>query len=663
MRLNLSSEIVLNKVPLAYYKPKTTVEYSEISRMEKIHTDIFASSMEGAAHVADQVEKEIKAAQHEGRYYVMALGTGLSLTPIYKELQRRCEAKQLSFRNVVVFNAYEYYPVQKESSLKSINQLKERFLDHVDIDPQNIFTLDGSVAQDAVQDTCHLYEKRIKTFGGLDIALLGIGRMGNIAANEPGSGIQSITRLILIGNTSREEMENSFGTNEQVPPCSLTMGIATLLSAKSVYLTAWGDEKAEIMQKVVEGNITDTLPASFLQTHPNANVILDLSAASHLTRIKHPWLVTNCEWTDKLVRSALVWLCQKLHKPILKLTNKDYNENGLSELLALYGSAYNANIKIFNDLQHTITGWPGGKPNADDTYRPERAKPFPKRVIVFSPHPDDDVISMGGTIRRLVQQKHEVHVAYETSGNIAVGDEEVTRFMHFINGFNQIFADSKDSVISKKYQEIKEFFAHKKESDFDTRDILTIKGLIRRGEARTACTFNEIPLNRVHFLDLPFYESGKIEKLPMTEKDVEIVRALLQEVKPHQIYVAGDLADPHGTHKKCTDAVLAAIDEEKKAGAEWLKDCRIWMYRGAWAEWEIENIEMCVPLSPEELRAKRNSILKHQSQMESAPFLGNDERLFWQRAEDRNRSTAQLYDELGLACYEAMEAFVEYIPL
>ena len=663
MRLNLSSEIVLNKVPLAYYKPKTTVEYSEISRMEKIHTDIFASSMEGAAHVADQVEKEIKAAQHEGRYYVMALGTGLSLTPIYKELQKRCEAKQLSFRNVVVFNAYEYYPVQKESSLKSINQLKERFLDHVDIDPQNIFTLDGSVAQDAVQDTCHLYEKRIKTFGGLDIALLGIGRMGNIAANEPGSGIQSITRLILIGNTSREEMENSFGTNEQVPPCSLTMGIATLLSAKSVYLTAWGDEKAEIMQKVVEGNITDTLPASFLQTHPNANVILDLSAASHLTRIKHPWLVTNCEWTDKLVRSALVWLCQKLHKPILKLTNKDYNENGLSELLALYGSAYNANIKIFNDLQHTITGWPGGKPNADDTYRPERAKPFPKRVIVFSPHPDDDVISMGGTIRRLVQQKHEVHVAYETSGNIAVGDEEVTRFMHFINGFNQIFADSKDSVISKKYQEIKEFFAHKKESDFDTRDILTIKGLIRRGEARTACTFNEIPLNRVHFLDLPFYESGKIEKLPMTEKDVEVVRALLQKVQPHQIYVAGDLADPHGTHKKCTDAVLAAIDEEKKAGAEWLKDCRIWMYRGAWAEWEIENIEMCVPLSPEELRAKRNSILKHQSQMESAPFLGNDERLFWQRAEDRNRATASLYDQLGLACYEAMEAFVEYKPL
>ena len=663
MRLNLSSQIVLNKVPVEFYKPKTTVEYSEISRMEKIRTDIFASMAEGASHVADGIAAGIKAAQHDGKFYVMALGTGSSLTAVYEELIRRYQEKTLSFRNVVVFNAYEYYPLQQESSLRTINQLKERFLCHVDVQEQNIFSLDGFVAQDAVQDCCRLYEQRIKTFGGLDVALIGIGRSGNIAANEPGSGIQSVTRLILIGNTSREEMEASEQTKETIPPCSLTMGIATLLSAKTVYLTAWGEEKAEIMQKVVENSITDTLPASFLQTHPDAHVVLDLSAAAHLTRIEHPWLVTSCQWTDKLVRSALVWLCQKIGKPILKLTNKDYNENGLSELLALYGSAYNANIKIFNDLQHTITGWPGGKPNADDTYRPERSKPYPKRVIVFSPHPDDDVISMGGTIRRLVQQKHDVHVAYETSGNIAVGDEEVTRFMHFINGFNQLFADSKDSVISDKYKEIKTFFAKKKESDFDTRDILTIKGLIRRGEARTACTYNEIPLDHVHFLDLPFYESGKIEKLPMTEKDVEIVRALLQEVKPHQIYVAGDLADPHGTHKKCTDAVLAAIDEEKKAGAEWLKDCRIWMYRGAWAEWEIENIEMCVPLSPEELRAKRNSILKHQSQMESAPFLGNDERLFWQRAEDRNRATASLYDQLGLACYEAMEAFVEYKPL
>ena len=538
--------------------------------------------------------------------------------------------------------------------------MRSRFLDHVDIDQHNIFTLDGSIAQEEVQSHCRLYEERIHTFGGIDIMLIGIGRSGNIASNLPGSTVTSTSRIILVDNVSRQEMTLSFGTNEPVPPCSITMGITTILQAKKIFLAAWSEEKADIIQQAIEGPITDTVPASFLQTHNNVEVVIDLSAASRLTRIVHPWLVKSCQWTDKLVRSALVWLCQLTKKPILKLTNKDYNDHGLTELLALYGSAYNANIKIFNDLQHTITGWPGGKPDADDTYRPERAKPFPKRVIVFSPHPDDDVISMGGTLRRLVQQGHDLHVAYETSGNIAVGDEEVTRFMHFINGFNQLFGESKDEVIKKKYREIKKFLAQKKESDMDTLDVRTIKGLIRRGEARTACTFNGVPLDHVHFLDLPFYESGKIEKLPMSIKDVEIVRQLLQQVKPHQIYIAGDLADPHGTHKKCTDAVLAALDLEKQDGAEWLKDCRVWMYRGAWAEWEIENIEMCVPMSPEELRAKRNSILKHQSQMESAPFLGNDERLFWQRSEDRNHATAALYDSLGLACYEAMEAFVEY---
>lgn len=441
------------------------------------------------------------------------------------------------------------------------------------------------------------------------------------------------------------------------------MGVATILSAKKVYLLAWGEEKAKMVKECVEGNVTDTIPASYLQTHNNAHIAIDLSAAANLTRIQRPWLVTSCEWNDKLIRSAIVWLCQLTGKPILKLTNKDYNENGLSELLALYGSAYNVNIKIFNDLQHTITGWPGGKPNADDTYRPERAKPYPKRVIVFSPHPDDDVISMGGTIRRLVEQKHDVHVAYETSGNIAVGDEEVIRFLHFINGFNQLFNNSEDQVINEKYTEIRNYLKDKKDGDMDTRDILTIKGLIRRGEARTACTYNNIPLDHCHFLDLPFYETGKIQKNPISEADVEIVRNLLREVKPHQIFVAGDLADPHGTHRVCTDAVFAAIDLEKEEGAKWLKDCRIWMYRGAWAEWEIDHIEMAVPISPEELRQKRNSILKHQSQMESAPFLGDDERLFWQRAEDRNKATADLYTSLGLASYEAIEAFVEYHPL
>ena len=661
MRTNLSSQISLNRVSPRYYRPENAVERSVLTRLEKIPTNIFETIDEGVVQIANEIVAKIQDRQREGKFCTIAVGTGASLRPLFAELIRKHKDEGVSFRNVVFFNLYEYYPLT-EGAGSSFNHLNKLFLSQIDIDRQNIFTMDGTIPQEAITEHCRLYEQRIQTFGGIDIVIMGVGREGNIGMNEPGSHAISTTRLILIDATSRSEAAHNIGV-DNLPPCSITMGINTILSARKVYLLAWGEDKADIIRSAVEDKVSDTLPASYLQLHANTSVCIDLAAAAHLTRIQRPWLVTSCEWNDKLVRSAIVWLCTTLNKPILKLTNKDYNENGLSELLALYGSAYNANIKVFNDLQHTITGWPGGKPNADDTYRPERAKPFPKRVVVFSPHPDDDVISMGGTLRRLVQQGHEVHVAYETSGNIAVGDEEVVRFMHFINGFNQLFENSEDKVICDKYAEIKQFFSTKKEGQMDTRDILTIKGLIRRGEARTACTFNRIPLNRCHFLDLPFYETGKIEKNPISEADVEIVLNLLREVKPHQIYVAGDLADPHGTHRVCTDAVFAAIDEEKNAGAEWLKDCRIWMYRGAWAEWEIENIEMAVPLSPEELRAKRNSILKHQSQMESAPFLGNDELLFWQRSEDRNRGTASLYDHLGLACYEAMEAFVEYKPI
>ena len=661
MRTNLSSQISLNRVSPRYYRPGNAVERSVLTRLEKIPTNIFETSEEGVVQIANEIVAKIQDRQREGKFCTIAIGTGASLRPLFTELIRKHKDEGVSFRNVVFFNLYEYYPLT-EGAGSSFSHLNKLFLSQIDIDRQNIFTMDGSIPQEAIIEHCRLYEQRIQTFGGLDMVIMGIGREGNIGMNEPGSHASSTTRLILIDATSRSEAAHNIGV-DNLPPCSITMGINTIMGARKVYMLAWGEDKADIIRSAVEDKVSDTLPASYLQLHANTSVCVDLAAAAHLTRIQRPWLVTSCEWNDKLVRSAIVWLCTTLNKPILKLTNKDYNENGLSELLALYGSAYNANIKVFNDLQHTITGWPGGKPNADDTYRPERAKPFPKRVVVFSPHPDDDVISMGGTLRRLVQQGHEVHVAYETSGNIAVGDEEVVRFMHFINGFNQLFENSEDKVISDKYAEIKQFFSTKKEGDMDTRDILTIKGLIRRGEARTACTFNRIPLSRCHFLDLPFYETGKIEKNPISEADVEIVLNLLREVKPHQIYVAGDLADPHGTHRVCTDADFAAIDEEKNAGAEWLKDCRIWMYRGAWAEWEIENIEMAVPLSPEELRAKRNSILKHQSQMESAPFLGNDERLFWQRSEDRNRGTASLYDQLGLACYEAMEAFVEYKPI
>jgi glucosamine-6-phosphate deaminase len=634
-----------------------------LTRFEKIPTEIYESTEEGSKHIAGEIAQTIRNKQRDGRFCVLALAGGNSPRNVYSELIRIHKEEDLSFRNVVVFNLYEYYPLAPAAVNSNLNSLKEMLLDHVDIDKQNIFSPDGAIPKDAIIECCRLYEQRIESFGGIDAALLGIGRVGNIAFNEPGSRINSITRLILLDIDSRNDAAHIFGSIENTPVSSVTMGISTILSAKRIYLMAWGENKAKMIKECVEGNVTDTIPASYLQTHNNARVFIDLSSASNLTRIQRPWLVTSCDWNDKLIRSAIVWLCAMVKKPILKLTNKDYNENGLSELLALYGSAYNVNIKIFNDLQHTITGWPGGKPNADDTYRPERAKPYPKRVIIFSPHPDDDVISMGGTLRRLVEQKHEVHVAYQTSGNIAVGDEEVIRFLHFINGFNQLFDNGENVMINEKYTGIRKFLKEKKEGDMDTRDILTLKGLIRRGEARIASTYNNIPLTRCHFLDMPFYETGKIQKNPISEADVEIIRDLIREVKPHQIFVAGDLADPHGTHKICTDAVFAAIDMEKEEGAEWLKECRIWMYRGAWAEWEIENIEMAVPVSPEELRVKRNSILKHQSQMESAPFLGNDERLFWQRSEDRNRATASLYDSLGLASYEAMEAFVEYTPL
>lgn len=660
IHFNLTSHIVLNKVAENLYHPKTAVERSELTRFEKIHTDIFPKTEDAVANIADAIEREIKAKAKENQSCLLALGTGQSLTPIYEELVRRHQCEGLSFRNVLVFNVYDYFPQKAGSAITSLRQLRDRLLDHIDINPENIFSPDGSVAQENIQDQCARLESLVKSCGGFDIALLGIGRSGNIAANEPGSIITSRSRLILIDSVSREEMTMSFGGQEPVPPCSITMGISTILSARHIYLTAWGDDKADIIRKTVEGPITEDIPASFLQTHNDAHVVIDLAAAAKLTRIVHPWLVSSCKWDDKLTCAAVVWLCEKTHKPILKLTNKDYNSNGLSELLALYGSAYNCNIRIFNHLQHTITGWPGGKPNDDDTYRPERATPYPKRVIIFSPHPDDDVISMGGTLHRLVEQGHDVHITYETSGDIAVNDEEVTRYMHFLNGFNQLFMNAGGQVIVNMYHDIKQFLANKNEGDIDTPDVRTIKGLIRRGEARTASTYNGVHSDHVHFLDLPFYESGRVEKYPMTERDVNIVRRLLQDIKPHQIFVAGDLADPHGTHRKCTDAVLAAVDLEQQAGAEWLKDCRIWMYRGAWAEWDVKDIEMCVPMSPEQLRHKRNAILKHASQADFAPFLGNDERLFWQRAEDRNRATAKKYDDLGLACYEAMEAFVEY---
>lgn len=662
MKTNLSSQITLTRIPTRYYRPENAFEHSVLTRLEKVPTTIFESMEEGSFAVAKEIAAQIRKKQEAGQKFVLALPGGRSPESVYKELVRMHKEEQLSFRHVIVFVEYEFYPLSSSTS-GVVNRLKAEFFDQIDILPENIYYPDGRMPKDAILEFCAQYEEKIQQVGGIDCMLLGIGSNSNIMFNSAGTLQSSRTRMVLLEGASRKEAAATFASTDNVPAGIITMGISTMLKARSVILMAWGDEKAAIMKETIEGKISDGTPSTYLQIHQNAKAIVDLSAAYSLTRISHPWLVTSCEWDNKLIRRAIVWLCQKTGKPILKLTNKDYSENGLGELLALYGSAYNVNIKIFNDIQHTITGWPGGKPNADDTDRPERATPYPKRVLIFSPHPDDDVISMGGTFRRLCDQHHDVHVAYQTSGNIAVGDEEVVRYCEYLRDVCSKYSPS-DTTIKDKADEIIRYLRYEKvENDAAERpDVLFMKGTIRREEARHACRYTGIKDDsHIHFLDLPFYETGLVKKNPISEADKDIIKNLLEELKPDQIFVAGDLADPHGTHKVCLDAILAAVDEIKDE--DWLKACRIWMYRGAWAEWEMDHIEMAVPISPEELRHKRNAILKHQSQAESAPYLGDDERLFWQRAEDRNRATADLYRQLGLASYEAMEAFVQYIPL
>lgn len=661
MKTNLSSQITLTRIPQKYYRPENAYEHSVLTRLEKVPTTIYESLEEGSFAVAKEIASQIRKKQSAGEKYVLALPGGRSPLNVYNELIRMHKEEQLSFKNVVVFLEYEFYPLSA-SDAGVLGKVKEDFLNHVDICPENIYAPDGMMPKDAIFDFCNQYEEHIQQLGGIDCMLLGIGQYSNIMFNGAGTTPSSRIRLVLLEGAARKEASRRFSSSEAIPSSVITMGVSNMMKAKSVVLLAWGDDKADVIAKTVEERITDNVPSSYLQTHINAKVVVDLSAAYSLTRISHPWLVTSCEWDNKLIRRAIVWLCLKTGKPILKLTNKDYSENGLGELLALYGSAYNVNIKIFNDIQHTITGWPGGKPNADDSSRPERATPYPKKVIVFSPHPDDDVISMGGTLRRLCDQNHDVHVAYETSGNIAVGDEEVIRYCEYLRDVCEKYSPN-DTTVKDKAEEIIKYLRYEKveNGEPERRDVLFMKGTIRREEARHGCRYSGVKDDHVHFLDLPFYETGMVQKNPLGEADKDIVKALIQEIKPDQMFVAGDLADPHGTHKVCLDAVLAAIDEVKNE--EWMKNCRVWMYRGAWAEWEMDHVEMAVPISPEELRHKRNAILKHQSQAESAPFLGDDERLFWQRAEDRNRATAELYRQLGLASYEAMEAFVQYIPL
>ena len=624
-----------------------------IHRYEKIHTTVYENEYLGVQYVADTIVKAIRTynelhcsneVYEEQQPFVLGLTTGRTPLGLYRELVKRHKEGLVSFRNVAVFSLDEFYPIRSTEQQSRNFRIHEDFLNHIDILPENIHIPDGTISEDKVSEYCASYDHSVRK---IDLMIIGVGEDGQIGFNEPGSYAKSRTRLVQLTHNTRKIQSGAFFGLDYTPKLAITMGIDTIMRADKIILMAWGEEKAQIIQKVVEGEITTQVPASNLQAHPNIEVVIDENAAQLLTREQTPWLVGPCKWTPKFTRKAVVWLCGVVQKPILKLTYKDYIENSLGELLE-QGRAYDQiNIDVFNDLQHTITGWPGGKPNADDSTRPVPSKPFPKKVLIFSPHPDDDVISMGGTFIRLVDHGHDVHVAYETSGDFAVNDDVVLQQLDTVRELG--FAD--------RFDEVKRLIAGKVKGQPEPRELLEIKAAIRRAEAKAADRSFGLDPSHVHFLNLPFYETGGLKKAPLSQRDIDIIVKLLREIEPDQIYAAGDLADPHGTHRTCMEAVLGALEVAKDDA--WLKNCHLWLYRGAWLEGDLGMVDMAVPLSPDELIKKRHAIYRHVSQKDIVPFPGSDSREFWQRAEERTQNTARLYDKLGMAEYQAIEVFVK----
>ncbi|PWB27017.1 glucosamine-6-phosphate deaminase [Flavobacterium sp. HTF] len=621
----------------------------EETRFEKIHNVIFDSSQEASILVAQEIANIIQRKEELNEPCVLGLATGSSPIKVYEELVRLHKEEGLNFSNVITFNLDEYYPMDRNNIQSYYHFMHEHLFNHVNILPGNINIPNGNISNEDLQQYCIDYEMKIKAYGGLDFQLLGIGRTGHIGFNEPGSHVNSGTRSITLDHLTRMDAASSFLGIDNVPRKAITMGIGTVKNAKRIVLLGWGISKAGIIKKTIEGEISSRVPATYLQEHNNTTFVLDTEASSELTRVKTPWLVKSVIWTEELKLKAVAWLSELTKKPFLKLTDKDYNDNGMSSLLTEEGTAYDLNIKMFNKMQQTITGWPGGKPNADDTYRPERATPEKKRIIIFSPHPDDDVISMGGTFDRLVEQGHEVHIAYQTSGNIAVSNEEALKFAEISKAFNSGSTDA-ENIIS--------FLKSKKSNDIDLLEVRKLKGLIRRSESLAATRYLGLPDSNVNFLDLPFYETGTVKKNNLGEADIEIMCDIIERIKPHQIYAAGDLADPHGTHKVCLDSLFEALKRLKHKS--FMDDCWVWLYRGAWHEWESYQIEMAVPMSPDQVLKKRHAIFYHQSQKDGVMFQGDDSREFWVRVEDRNRLTAEKYHALGLADYSAIEAFKRY---
>ena len=611
---------------------------------ERIPVNIFEDEEVACENLADKIVAAINA---NGGVFKLGLTTGTSPLPLFKELVKRYQAGQVSFKDVEVFSIDEYYPAPADNQSRN-KRLYADFVAQVDVKPENVHTPKVSEVHDTayVTEFCAKYDAMAT---GLDMLILGTGDKGEVGFNEFAASEKSRTRTVLLPYASRKRQAKNFGGNiDETPDKAIAMGISTMMSAKEICLIAWGEDKAKVVEQVAESPMDPACPASLLQKHTNITFYVEENAASLLTRNEAPWLVGPCEWTPKFIRKAVVWLCEQVGKPILKLSQKDYLTNGLGELLDQHGPYSQINIKVFNDLQHTISGWPGGKPGADDSTRPVPSSPFPKRVVIFSPHPDDDVISMGGTFIRLAEQGHDVHVAYETSGNVAVHDDVVLQHMDA----------ARELGFGDRFDEVKEIIASKKPGQPEPRALLNLKGAIRRAEAKSAVrSFGLNDATNCHFLNLPFYETGGIKKGERTQADIDIITKLLQEVKPHQIYLAGDLADPHGTHRVCTEAVLEAINQLQ--GEEWLKECHVWLYRGAWMEWELGKVDMAVPLSPEEVIKKRHAIYRHLSQKDIVPFPGEDPREFWQRAEDRTENTARLYNNLGMPEYQAIEVFVK----
>lgn len=629
-----------------------------VDSFEKILLEIFHDARQGSVFVAKEIAALIHSKQQSKQNCVLGLSTGSTPLMLYAELVRMHKEENLSFRNVIAFNLDEYYPIERTAPQSYYRFMHTHLFDHVDIAPENCHVPDGQLPKDAMKKYCIEYERSIEAAGGIDLQILGIGTNGHIGFNEPGSSLFSKTRLTPLENSTRLSNAGDFPSITNMPRLSVTMGISTILKSKRIILMAWGYPKAGVIQKSVEGPASEEVPASLLQQHEDALFVTDQPAASLLTRFTAPWLMGDCEWTKEFIRKAVVNTALKLGKPILSLTDKDYNEQGLSDLLAVKGDAYEINLEVFYMVRDSITGWPGGK-NQPLPNPPERMSPYPKRCLIFSPHPDDDIISMGGTFMRLHDQGHEVHVGYQTSGNIAVTDEFVTRFVDFAVGFESLSGiDNQRS--SQILKDAKSYLKHKKTSEVDSAEIRAIKGLIRRTEASATCRYVGIKEEGIHFLNLPFYETGTIEKNPMSEEDIRITVNLLRSIKPHQVYCAADLADPHGTHKVCLDIVFESLRRLKAAGEPWIKDCWVWLYKGAWQEWDVSEIEMAIPMSPDQVLKKRFGIFIHQSQKDMVPFQGADSREFWQRAEDRNANTASLYAQLGLTKYAAMEAFVRW---